>query len=83
MIEGFDERDSRDRHEGAQQKDYEIVGAELCRWQVDERRNADGEYTEYAEHGGSDSDELHHVGLDVQRLREVVFLHVRETGACK
>jgi hypothetical protein len=63
-LEGFEERDGRDR-EGTQQKDYQVVRAKLSIWQVDQRSNADGEHTEYTKHRGSDSYELHHAGLDV------------------
>jgi hypothetical protein len=73
-IEGLDERTSGDRHEGAKQEHYKIVRAKLCGRQVDQRCDADGKNTEYAEHGSSDSDELHHGGLDVQSLCKVVLL---------
>jgi hypothetical protein len=36
------------------------------------RRNADGEYTEYAEDSDSDPEESHHGGLDVGKLLKVV-----------
>ena len=73
-IEGFDERARGDRHEGAKQENYKIVRAKLRGRQVDQRCDADGKNTEDAEHGSSDSDELHHSGLDVQSLCKVVLL---------
>ena len=50
-----------------------MVGAKICVGKIDEGRDADGKNTEDAEHGSSDSDELHHSGLDVQSLCKVVF----------
>jgi hypothetical protein len=71
-IEGFDEGAGRDRHNGPQQEEDQIVRAELCGGQVDQRGDADGKDTEHAKDGDSDSDELHHAGLDVNSLCKVV-----------
>ena len=35
VIEGLDEGASGDCHEGAEQKDYQVVRAKFCGWQID------------------------------------------------
>jgi hypothetical protein len=83
MMEGLNNGGSCDCHEGTQQENYEIVRVELRGWQIDKRRDADGEHAEYAKGSGSDSYEPHHRGLDVGKLREVVFCCRRTSSLCQ
>ena len=69
VPEGFEERCGRYCHEGAEQKNNEAVRAEFGGGKIDERRNANGKYTEHAKDSDRDPAKSHHLGLDVGKLR--------------